>query len=398
MSGPLGREWIGGNGRTAWIFVPLVLFRNIQGIFFSSLQAAQRPVAYVLSAITRLMVLVAAGYWFVALHGEGVRGVLRCWLAGDGACVLILLVFCVPRMQLRVRKELLGPMLRYGFPLVWSALMALLLDASGRYFLARFQSLAEVGRYTVGIKITNILSMGFLQPFGNAWAGAVFPIAHRPNAAITYTKIMGYALLVGTLLSAMTILFGPFLIRIFAGRAYVGVQSLLPWLLLPVVFRLLEYWSSLPIYLKYKTKWLGPLANRGCGGLHCSELFPGAPARRVGSGNFLVGRPGRKHLSDDCIWQAVLPASFRLADLRFCGRDMGAGRRLQPVHGLARRAGRPGSLHRNRGSAALGVRLLLSMGCSCLETAFQKERLCSRLNYLCQSALLWQSGEECMLF
>ena len=316
MSGPLGREWIGGNGRTAWIFVPLVLFRNIQGIFFSSLQAAQRPVAYVLSAITRLMVLVAAGYWFVALHGEGVRGVLRCWLAGDGACVLILLIFCVPRMQLRVRKELIGPMLRYGFPLVWSALMALLLDASGRYFLARFQSLAEVGRYTVGIKITNILSMGFLQPFGNAWAGAVFPIAHRPNAAITYTKIMGYALLVGTLLSAMAILFGPFLIRIFAGRAYVGVQSLLPWLLLPVVFRLLEYWSSLPIYLKYKTKWLGPLGTAGA-------------ATCIVLNYFLVPRLGA--LGAAISWPAALAASICLMtvfgrryyplpfDLRTCG-------------------------------------------------------------------------------
>lgn len=263
MSGPLGKEWIGASVRAAWIFLPLVLLRNAQGIFFSSLQAAQRPVAYVLSASTRLLALVAAGLWFVAHRGEGMRGVLNCWLAGDGACLLVPPAFCLPGMQLRVRKALLGPMLKYGFPLVWSALMALFLDASGRYFLAHFQSLAEVGRYAVGVKITNILSMGFLQPFGNAWAGTAFPIAHRPNAAITYTKIMGYALLVAALLAAMTILFGPFLIRIFAGRAYAGVQTLLPWLLLPVVFRLLEYWSSLPIYLKYKTKWLGPLATAG---------------------------------------------------------------------------------------------------------------------------------------
>jgi O-antigen/teichoic acid export membrane protein len=320
MSGPLGREWIGGNGRAAWIFVPLVLFRNTQGILFSSLQAAQRPVAFVLAAITRLMVLVVAGYWFVALRGEGVQGVLRCWLAGDGACMLILLVFCVPRMQLRVCKELLGPMLRYGFPLVWSALMALLLDASGRYFLARFQSLAEVGRYTVGIKITNILSMGFLQPFGSAWAGAAFPIAHRPNAAITYTKIMGYALLVATLLAAMTILFGPFLIRVFAGRGYGGIQKLLPWLLLPMMFRLLEYWSSLPIYLKYKTKWLGPLATAAT--MLCIVL-----------NYLLVPRLGA--LGAAIAWSAALAASICLMtafgrryyplpfDLRTCGFAVG---------------------------------------------------------------------------
>ena len=263
LKGPLGKAWLGGSGTVAWVFLPIVLFRSAQGIFFSSLQAAQRPLAYILSAVTRLLALVVAAYWLVVLRGEGVRGVLNCWLAGDGACLLALLGFCLPGMRLRVRRSVLAPMLRYGVPLVWSSLMALLLDASGRYFLAHFQSLAEVGRYTVGIKITNILSMGFLQPFGNAWAGAVFPIAHRPNAAITYTKIMGYALLVASLLAAMTILFGPFLIRVFAGRFYANVETLLPWLLLPVVFRLLEYWSSLPIYLTYKTLWLGPLGTAG---------------------------------------------------------------------------------------------------------------------------------------
>lgn len=261
VSGPLGETWLPGHAPDAWLLLPVVLLRTLQAIFLSSLQAAQRPVAYVFSAVTRLLGLIAGGYWFVALLGEGVRGVLRGWLVGDAACLVALLAFCLPGMRLRARFDLLRPMLRYGYPLVWSALMALLLDASGRYFLAQIQSLPEVARYAVGVKISNILSMGFLQPFGNAWAGAAFPIAHRPNAPITYTKIMGYALLVATLLAAMTILFAPALIRVFAGNAYAGVQPLLPWLLLPVIFRLLEYWGSLPLYLKYKTHWLAPLAT-----------------------------------------------------------------------------------------------------------------------------------------
>jgi O-antigen/teichoic acid export membrane protein len=265
VASPLGEKWLPGNTRYAWLLLALVLLRNAQGIFFSSLQAAQRPVAYGLCAVARLLALVTAGCWFVALHREGVLGVLRGLLLGDGVCVLALLIVCLPGMRLCVRRAALGPMLRYGLPLVWSALMALVLDAAGRYFLARFQNLAEVGRYAVGIKIASILSLGFLQPFGSAWAGAAFPIAHRPNAPITYTKIMGYALIVGALLAAITVLFGPWLIRVFAGPMYCGVQPLLPWLLLPVVFRLLEYWSSLPIYLAYKTKWLGPLATISTG-------------------------------------------------------------------------------------------------------------------------------------
>jgi O-antigen/teichoic acid export membrane protein len=265
VTSPLGEKYLLSNARCAWLLLPLVLLRNAQGIFFSSLQAARRPVAYSLCAVARLLALVTAGCWFVALHREGVLGVLRGLLVGDAVCVLALLIVCLPGMRPRVRQSVLGPMLRYGAPLVWSALMALVLDAAGRYFLARFQNLAEVGCYAVGIKITSILSLGFLQPFGSAWAGAAFPIAHRPNAPITYTKIMGYALIVAALLAAITVLFGPWLIRIFAGPMYSGVQSLLPWLLLPVVFRLLEYWSSLPIYLAYKTRWLGPLSTVSTG-------------------------------------------------------------------------------------------------------------------------------------
>jgi O-antigen/teichoic acid export membrane protein len=267
VASPLGEKWLSGNGNAqcAWLLLPLVLLRNAQGIFFSSLQATQSPVAYGLCAVARLFALVGAGCWFVAVHREGVLGVLRGLLVGDGVCVLALLIACLPGMRLRVRRATLAPMLRYGLPLVWSALMALVLDAAGRYFLARFQSLAEVGRYAVGIKITSILSLGFLQPFASGWAGSAFPIAHRPNAPITYTKILGYALIVAALLAAITVLFGPWLIRIFAGPMYFDVQPLLPWLLLPVVFRLLEYWSSLPIHLAYKTKWLGPLATVSTG-------------------------------------------------------------------------------------------------------------------------------------
>jgi len=316
FQGPLGARWLGASAGVSWVLLPLVFLRSLQGILFSSLQAAQRSLAYVSSAVLRLLALVAGGYWFVAVRSQGVPGVLCGWFLGDGVCVAALLAFCWPRVILRARMGTLWPMLRYGFPLVWSALMALLLDASGRFSLAHFESLSEVARYTVGIKIAGVLSMGFLQPFGNAWAGAAFPIAHRPNAPITYTKIMSYALMVAVLLGAITILFAPLLIRVFAGRAYSEVRELLPWLLLPVVFRLLEYWSSLPIYLKYKTHWLAPVAT-------------GTTALCAGLNTLLVPRWGA--LGAALAWSAALAASIALLtvlgrryyalpfDLRTCG-------------------------------------------------------------------------------
>jgi len=273
LAGPSGFRWFAALEQLRWMLLPVVVFRNLQGLLFCALQAAQRATAYVTAAAARLLFLSGSGIWFVVLHRRGIAGVLESWLVGDAVCFVVLLGFCVPGQRLRVRFAALRPMLKYGAPLVWSAFMALLMDASGRFFLANDKSLAEVARYVVGIKITNIISMGFLQPFASAWGGMVFPIAHRPNAALTYTKMLGYALIALMLLVAVMILFGPFLVVLFAGRAYVPAVRLLPWLLLPVAFRLFEYWSSLPLYLTYKTHWIGALATAGvlsCAGLNAA--------------------------------------------------------------------------------------------------------------------------------
>jgi O-antigen/teichoic acid export membrane protein len=271
LAGPSGFRWFAALQQLRWMLLPVVVFRNLQGLLFCALQAAQRATAYVMAAAARLVFLSGSGIWFVVLHHRGIVGVLESWLVGDAVCFAVLLGFCVPGQRLKVRFSALRPMLRYGAPLVWSAFMALLLDAAGRFFLANDRSLAEVALYVVGIKITNIISMGFLQPFASAWGGIVFPIAHRPHAPLTYTKMLGYALIILMLLVAVMILFGPFLVVLFAGRAYLGAVRLLPWLLLPVAFRLFEYWSSLPLYLTYKTQWIGALATAGvlsCAGMN----------------------------------------------------------------------------------------------------------------------------------
>jgi len=99
------------------------------------------------------------------------------------------------------------------------------------------------------------------------------------------------------LLVAVMILFGPFLVELFAGRAYLGAVRLLPWLLLPVALRLFEYWSSLPLYLTYKTQWIGALATAGV--LSC-----------VGLNAVLVPRMGA--LGAALAWAAALGVNIAL--------------------------------------------------------------------------------------
>jgi O-antigen/teichoic acid export membrane protein len=258
-----GHSWLAGLGSQSWFLLPLVVFRSLQTLFFSVLQAWQRPGVYVAAAVVRLTLLALSGIWLVGWQGRGLSGVLESWMLADGTCFLILTAVCLRRARIRFNMALTRPMLAYSLPLVWTALLGLLLDASGRFFVARYQSLVEVGLYTVAVKLANIPTMVFLQPFANAWAGIAFPIARKPNAGITYTKILGYAFVLLMLVVAMMILFSSVLVRLVAGPSYASAVQILPVFLLPVVIRPLEYWSCMPLYLKYKTKWLSAIYTLG---------------------------------------------------------------------------------------------------------------------------------------
>ena len=86
-------------------------------------------------------------------------------------------------------------MLRYGMPIVWSALIAMLLDATGRYFLNHYSTTEQVGYYAASIKIAGVFQLLITQPFGIAWGGLMFQIAKWPNARKVYSKILEYLFL-----------------------------------------------------------------------------------------------------------------------------------------------------------------------------------------------------------
>lgn len=245
----------------AWTMIPLVWLGALERVLFSDLRALRRSGAFVATATVRLVAVSTASLWFVARLHLRVDGIFYGRLAGDTACVLLAAGFSFRGAMLGLSRGRVVPLLRFGLPLVWSALMGLVLDASGRYFLARFASLGQVGVYAVGLKISNLVSTIYLQPFGFAWASFVFQIAHLPHAQITYRKVLGYALLGAAALASIVTLFSPFLTLAFATPQYLLAQRVIPFLVLPLALRILEYWTSAPIYLSYQTRWMAPIGT-----------------------------------------------------------------------------------------------------------------------------------------
>jgi len=148
-------------------------------------------------------------------------------------------------------------------PVVGSSLIMVALDAAGRYFVNRYDTLEEVGHFVVGVKIAGLMRILVVAPFGAAWGGLLFQIEKRADAQFIYSKLRGYILLLAVSVAAILSLFSPFLLHVFATPAYHASLSVIPVLLLGQAMMMMHYPATVGIYLGSVTKWQTAILSIG---------------------------------------------------------------------------------------------------------------------------------------
>jgi len=260
ISSPLGGQWLETSRRGfAWTLLPIVILENVSAIMLTDLRAQRRSIAYSVSTFIRLLTIVAASVWFITVQGQGVYGIFVGRLVGDAFGCLALTIFSFQSTKLGFTWPIILPMIRYGLPLVWSALVGLMLDAAGRYFLNQYSSMEQVGYYGVSIKIANIFQMLITQPFGVAWGGLMFQIVKWPNAHMIYSKILLYLYSLTMVAAFVLTLFSPILFNLFATPAYYSAMAVFPLILLVRAVNIMEYPTAIGLYLSEKTRIFIPI-------------------------------------------------------------------------------------------------------------------------------------------
>lgn len=266
VASPIGEQWLQTADRDfAWMLLPIVILENVQGLLLTDLRARRRTIAFSTSAAARLLTIVGASLWFIAIQGQGVNGVFLGRLFGDGVAVVLLAVFCLRSIALRFAWSIVAPMMRYGLPLVWSGLIWMMLDASGRYFLRQFSTFEQVGLYGAAIKISNIFQMSITQPFSVAWGGLMFQIVKWPSARLVYSKIVSVILIISVVIALVMALFGPTLFALFTTPAYFAAATIFPILLLIRVIQTMNYPVSAGVYLGGRTYIMAVIWSIGLG-------------------------------------------------------------------------------------------------------------------------------------
>jgi O-antigen/teichoic acid export membrane protein len=264
LASPESASLLRGDARRfAWLLLPLVVLETLQGVLLTHLRAQRRAGSFSWAAAIRLLSIAALSIWLVVGRGEGLPGVFKARVLGDVLACLLLWGMTASDLSWSASLPSALSMAKYGLPVMGSALIMMILDGAGRFFLDHYGSLEQVGLYSVAVKISGIMRLLVVVPFGAAWGGLLFQIAKRPRAPLIYSKLMSYLLVASVSIAVVLSLFSPLFLRILATREYSRSLSCVPWLLLVQAVAVLQYPSSVGLYLGSATRWLPPIFSCG---------------------------------------------------------------------------------------------------------------------------------------
>lgn len=195
-----------------------------------------RPLATSLSNVWIVVAQMGIALVLVYVYGLGAVGYLAGLLMGE-TLGLALLIFLTRRMlSLRISRQAMGRLLRYGLPLLPVSLSLWALNLADRVLIGQMAGLDQLAIYEVGYKMGALVTLA-IAPFGTAWPPFAFAVMRKPNAQAIYRDVLTYLLFISLLFALGLLAFKSEILRQLAPASYAAALSVVVWIALAQVFQ-----------------------------------------------------------------------------------------------------------------------------------------------------------------
>jgi O-antigen/teichoic acid export membrane protein len=195
----------------------------------SLFRVEERSVAFVAATLANVLITVGSTILLVAVWDKGALGVLVGNFTGTLVVYFVLLAYRRYQLGLEFDRPLFRQMQRFGLPLVPSGLAIWAIDFADRFFLLKLKNAAEVGLYSVGVRISTAILL-LLIALRTAWPAFAYSIKEDDEAKRTYAFVLTYVLFVSSWVALTLSLLAPWLVRLLTTRAFYGGARVVPLL------------------------------------------------------------------------------------------------------------------------------------------------------------------------
>src|SRR5581483_34336 len=177
----------------------------------SLFRVEERSVSFVIASVANVLITVGATVLLVVGLDKGPTGAVVGNFVGTLSVYLVLLAYRRYQLGLELSRDLLREMNRFGMPLVPSALALWAINFIDRLFLAQYKGQAEVGVYSVAVRISSAIVF-LMIAFRLAWPAFAYSIDDDREAKRTYSYVLTYLLFVCAWVSVALGLLAPWLV------------------------------------------------------------------------------------------------------------------------------------------------------------------------------------------
>jgi O-antigen/teichoic acid export membrane protein len=179
----------------------------------------ERSVAFVCASIANILITVSTTVVLVVALHKGPMGVVVGNFIGTLAVYLALLGYRREQLGLEFDRQLFRAMNRFGMPLVPSALLLWVTNFADRFILVKLADAAEVGLYSVGVRIASAMIL-LLTAFRTAWPAFAYSIEDDREAKSAYGFVLTYLVLISTWVATALGLLSPWLVHWLAAPKF----------------------------------------------------------------------------------------------------------------------------------------------------------------------------------
>ena len=183
----------------------------------SLFRVEERSVQFVYASVTNVLLTVGATVLLVIGLHKGPTGAVIGNFIGTLTVYLALLAYHREQLGLQFDRELFRQMNHFGMPLVPSALALWAINFIDRIFIAQYKGQAEVGVYSVAVRISSAVVF-LMMAFRLAWPAFAYSIEDDREAKRTYSFVLTYLLYVCSWVSLALGLLAPWLVHVLAPK------------------------------------------------------------------------------------------------------------------------------------------------------------------------------------
>lgn len=232
------------------------LFRLLFDVPFILLKLQQKAMKQTAYQAFNVVLTIVFTFLFMEIREEGFEGIFKAQMVANGLSFLVIIPLIIKNVYLRFQKKVLVEMVHYGYPLAISGILTLILTMSDRYIIEHYQTLEEVGSFSMAYKISNVLQFLVVSSFVTSYTYNYYKSMHQNDGSRFHVKTFTYFVFMMTILGIGIVFFAREIIYILgAGKTeFYDAIPLIPILVLGLIFSGMRQVFVLPITKAKKTR------------------------------------------------------------------------------------------------------------------------------------------------